>query len=204
MEILSTIVTVILFLGYVFLWKIKRSQLLKNNAVDPNILRANESPIQVYFGFLERVMRVTIILIILFYLFFKNKFGVTFTIEVLDNFETKIIAFGIGLLGLIICKIAQNTLGDSWRVGIDENARPGLVTKGIYSYVRNPTYSGLYILCIAVWLINPCVLYFCWMMLFYIMLEFQVRSEEEYLQTKYGKDYIEYSKNTKRYIPFIY
>ena len=104
----------------------------------------------------------------------------------------------------MICRIAQLTIGKSWRVGIDENAKPGLITHGVYKYMRNPTYTGLYLLCISIWIINPTFLYSYWILAFFIMMEFQVRCEEEYLESQYGIEYLDYCKQTKRYLPMIY
>src|SRR5262249_3120964 len=45
--------------------------------------------------------------------------------------------------GLSFLVAAQLDLGASWRIGIEEDARPGLRTGGLYSGCRNPIYVGL-------------------------------------------------------------
>src|SRR5262249_37820263 len=47
------------------------------------------------------------------------------------------------LSGLVVVVAAQLQMGASWRVGIDAQARPGLITHGLYARSRNPIYSGL-------------------------------------------------------------
>lgn len=200
----STILTVILFLGYLILWSIKRKELLKSDDIDVNVIFKATRPIQKYFGVLEKAMTISIILIILIHAFFRNNFITTNYIDLLDNQSIKLLGFFIGFLGLSICRIAQVTIGKSWRVGIDEKAKPGLITTGIYKYMRNPTYTGIYVLCTGVWFLNPTFLYSYWILAFFIMMEFQVRCEEEYLESTYGSDYLEYCNRTKRYIPMIY
>lgn len=59
-------------------------------------------------------------------------FKVTEYIEVLDNQQTRLLGFVIGISGLLICRIAQVTIVKSLRVGIDEKAKPGLITNGIF------------------------------------------------------------------------
>lgn len=204
MQVQNTILTTILFLGYLILWSIKRRELLKSDGVDVNVIFRATRPIQKYFGILEKVMTISIVLIIIIHAFFKDYFLATNYINCMDNPQIKILGFIIGLGGLLICRIAQITIGKSWRVGIDENAKPGLITHGIYKYMRNPTYTGLYLLCAGVWILNPTFLYSYWILAFYLMIEFQVRCEEEYLQTQYGNEYLDYCKQTKRYIPMIY
>lgn len=44
------------------------------------------------------------------------------------------------LAGLALFVVAQAHLGPSWRIGIDERARPGLVTSGMYRFCRNPIF----------------------------------------------------------------
>jgi len=204
MQIQNGILTAILFLGYLILWYIKRKEVLKSDGVEVNVIYRATKPIQKYFGILEKVMTISIVLIILIHIFFKDNYGVTDYIDFLDNQQFNIIGFIIGFLGLFICRVAQVTIGKSWRVGIDENAKPGLITNGIYKYMRNPTYTGLYLLCAGVWIINPTFLYSYWILAFFIMMEFQVRCEEEYLEYHYGNEYLDYCKRTKRYLPMIY
>jgi len=204
MEYQNGILTAILFLAYLTLWKIKRSEILKSDGIDVNVIFKVKSPIQKYFGILEKVMTILIVLIIIIHIFFKDYISITHYINKLDTILIKAIGFVIGIVGLAICRIAQVTIGKSWRVGIDEQAKPGLITHGIYKYIRNPTYSGLYLLVIGVWLINPTILYSYWILAFFLMMEFQVRCEEEYLESQYGNDYSTYCKKTKRYIPGVY
>jgi protein-S-isoprenylcysteine O-methyltransferase Ste14 len=204
MQILNFISTGTLFFGYLLLWGIKRKELLRSEGIDVNVIFKNNKPIQRYFGVLEKIMTISIVIIILLHLFFYERTIATNYYKSLDVLFVKIIGIILGLLGLIFCRISQVTIGKSWRVGIDEEARPGLVQNGIYKYIRNPTYSGLYLLCFGVLLINPTVLYAFWILAFFLMMEFQVRCEEEYLESQYGNEYKDYCMKTKRYFPLVY
>lgn len=115
-------------------------------------------------------------------------------------------AFGFfaGLMGLSLCAYAQHKMGKSWRVGIDEESTTDLITTGVYKFIRNPTYLGLFILIAGVWLIWPTWTVFVLYLLFLLLLEIQVRCEEDYLTVTHGDEYLEYKLKTKRYIPFIY
>lgn len=204
MQFQNLILTTILFLCYLVLWLIKRKELLKTEGIDANVLQKSTKPTQRYFSFLEKIMSISIVIIIILHAFYKDKIAITNYINLLDYHTFKIIGFTLGLSGLTICRIAQSTIGKSWRVGIDDNAKPGLIKNGIYKYMRNPTYTGLFILCVGIFTINPTILYSYWILVFFIMIDFQVRCEEEYLESKYGDEYLTYCKKTKRYLPYIY
>jgi protein-S-isoprenylcysteine O-methyltransferase Ste14 len=204
MQIFNVVFTSCLFLGYLILWAIKRKELLKSANVEANVMYFAKRPIQKYFGALEKFMTIAVLVIIVLHTFFKDTISLLHYINLLDTLLIKSMGVFVGVLGLTICRIAQLTIGKSWRVGIDEQTKPGLITNGIYRYMRNPTYTGLFLLCAGVWLINPTYLYAFWILAFYLMMEFQVRCEEEYLEMQYGDDYKSYCIMTKRYIPIIY
>ena len=203
MHIQKGVLTILLFAGYVILWYMKRRELLKTEGVDANVIFKAEKPVQKYFSFLEKSMTASIVLIIAAHIFFYGYTVVTSPMIIVNYYMKDFIGFLTGLVGLSLCRIAQVTIGKSWRVGIDESAKPGLVTDGIYSYIRNPTYTGLYMLCAGVWIIIPTPLFSFWFLAFFIMMEFQVRCEEEYLVQQYGEVYVRYFDSSKRYLPFI-
>lgn len=202
MIIANSVFTIALFITYLALWYIKRKELFKTEGAEANVLPRSTQPTQKYFAKLERILTGSIVLIIPAHLFFRNQFALTAYLEPLDIMSIKITGFLIGIAGLAICRIAQVTIGKSWRVGIDNQAKTGLITHGIYRLIRNPTYTGLFILCAGIWLLNPTYLYGSWILLFILTIEFQVRCEEEYLTVLYGNQYLEYLKRTKRYFPF--
>ena len=53
-----------------------------------------------------------------------------------------IIALILIHLSLLWISVAQYQMSNSWRVGIDENNKTELITKGLFSYSRNPIFFG--------------------------------------------------------------
>lgn len=192
------------FLLYTVLWAVKKQELKIMTGANANVLFKATRPIQQYFGVLEKLMKAALVLILAAHFLLPRDYLLTTRLFGQTGFTAKVIGSLIVIIGLSLCRLAQVTIGKSWRVGIDENAKPGLVTKGIYSLIRNPTYSGLYLLCAGVFIILPSVLVSYWILVFVIMMEFQVRCEEEYLESQYGSEFQEYKTKTKRYIPFVY
>lgn len=195
--------TLVLFLLYMVLWRLKRRE-LKLHGIDPNVLFKDPKPTQRFFSALEPIMTLWVVLLIICHTFFANITRMASQFAPLDNRFFDILGLVVGLCGIALCRIAQITIGKSWRVGIDSSSKTDLITTGIYKYIRNPTYTGLFILCLGVWLIFPTALFFMWILAFYLMMEFQVRCEEEYLAGVHGEKFAEYCKRTKRYVPFVY
>jgi len=98
---------------------------------------------------------------------------------------------------------AQLDLGASWRVGIDEGARPGLVTGGLYRYSRNPIYVAMLTALLGFALLLP-----SWISLGLLIgaglgIRRHVRDEEAYLARTYGEDYRRYAARVGRFVPGV-
>lgn len=79
-----------------------------------------------------------------------------------------------------------------------------LVKTGPYKWIRNPMYAAV------LFFYFPIVIHhFSWINAFVFIvlltiLLFKIDSEEEFLEERFGEEYRDYSKSTKRLIPFIY
>ena len=90
--------------------------------------------------------------------------------------------------------------GRSFRVGIDMEHPDKLITTGVFAFSRNPIYVAFALILIGQFLIFP-----NWILLVYLaagvwLFHRQVLREEEYLKKHYGKDYLDYCKQVRRYI----
>ncbi|MBF0203147.1 MAG: isoprenylcysteine carboxylmethyltransferase family protein [Desulfamplus sp.] len=203
-NIFEGILVCILFIGYILLWRIKQKLQQAKTGIDPEVVYKDPRPTQRYFAILMRVMTILVIILILLHTLGVDNVPGFYKIQILDHLLGDIFGVITGFLGLTLCFIAQKTMGHSWRVGIDEKNKTDLITTGIYKIIRNPTYSGLFLVCIGVWLIFPTMFFLTWGLLFFIMIEFQVRCEEEYLMETHQENYKDYCSYTKRYIPYLY
>jgi protein-S-isoprenylcysteine O-methyltransferase Ste14 len=204
MNYLETTLVCILFLFYLVIWKVKRMVQIKETGNDPEVLRATKSPLQSYIYKIFLFLTFYAILLILAHTF-KLSFYSFFTVwEITDEPYIDLFGFIWGACGLIICFIAQKQMGDSWRVGIDEETKTKLITSGIFRLARNPTYTGLLILFSSLWLIWSSWSVSLFFIIFFIVIEVQVRCEEEHLLNLHHNDYGEYLKKSYRYLPFIY
>lgn len=201
---LESILVVTLFLIYLALWKIKQGRQKKITGIDPGVMGKSTSNIQRYMYQLTIIMTLYVLIIMVLHSLQLRIGTYLASVAALDYIAFDIIGFLIGLSGLSICLYAQLKMGSSWRVGIDENIKTVLITTGLYKYIRNPTYLGLFLLNLGLWFIWPTWAMFLFNFTFVLFLEVQVRCEEDYLTSVHGEKYLEYKKTTKRYLPFIY
>jgi len=112
----------------------------------------------------------------------------------------QIVGVGLGFLGDIVFAAAVITMKDSWRAGLAENDKTEMVTVGIYQISRNPAFLGfdcVYIGILLMFFNVPLLLFSIFAM---VMLHLQILQEEQYLQSVFGNDYVEYKKKVCRYI----
>ena len=112
----------------------------------------------------------------------------------------RIIGVIIGIVGVVLFGIAISTMKDSWRAGIPECDKTDLVTTGIFSISRNPTFLAFDLVYLGILLI-----FFNWILFLFtafaiIMLHLQIKQEEKFLIKTFGIEYQEYKHRTRRYI----
>ena len=98
---------------------------------------------------------------------------------------------------------AQLQMGASWRIGIEEEARPGLVTHGFYAHVRNPIYTFLLLAFAGYVFLLPTWLSLVAFVVTIVELRQHVKREEEYLLRTYGDEFREYARRVGRFVPAV-
>ncbi|WP_407321402.1 methyltransferase family protein [Dickeya ananatis] len=107
------------------------------------------------------------------------------------------------ILGALIRKIAITTLGKHYSHLIDIKRDHQIVQKGIYKFIRHPTYTGMIIASIGLSSAYSSISSFLFLLLVLVpSIMFRIHFEETAL--KKLKGYEEYSLKVKRLIPFIY
>lgn len=109
-------------------------------------------------------------------------------------------------LKLIICQlggfvmlIGLIMMGKGWRK-IHE-AKGGLVTDGIYAYLRHPQYSGLFLITIGMLIQWPTLITLVmWPILMYAYYRLAMR-EEKAVEEQFGEAYRQYKKRVPAFVP---
>lgn len=107
----------------------------------------------------------------------------------------------LSLLGAIVYAVAIKTLGDSWRVGIEQTTIVAFVNRGIYRFSRHPAYLGFFLMYVGI-----SVVFLTWWIVL-LMLAAMVslinlaKVEERYLVTHYPDQYNQYQQSVGFILP---
>jgi len=194
----------VLFTIYTAMWEWNRKSLIEKEGIDPDIIHRDERASQRFFSAASKISTFALIVLLVLHLIGLDDVPGFYYFFDLPDSVAAIAGLFLGLLGLSICRIAQKTMGSSWRVGIDTNSQTDLVIDGIFSYCRNPTYAGLFIVLLAALFIFPTMSFLTWVISMFLLIEFQTRLEDEHLLKEHGESYVECCMKVKRYIPWIY
>ena len=114
------------------------------------------------------------------------------------------VLIGIGIALLLIALawilIAQLQMQKSWRIGIDEDVRTELVQRGLFKVSRNPIFLGLRLMLVGLFLILPNAVMLVILVTGEMLIQIQVRLEEEFLTRTHGESYLAYQRQVRRWL----
>jgi protein-S-isoprenylcysteine O-methyltransferase Ste14 len=154
-------------------------------------------------SFTERSIKaagMVIPIILLIYIFSNDVYQWFIPIQYLEKILFDYIGAILMILGFIICLAAQYNMRTSWRIGIELNTEIKLVTEGIFRYSRNPFFLGTFLSYVGFFLILPNILSFAVGTVYYLLIQIQVRFEEENLVNTLGKPYKKYLGEVRRWM----
>lgn len=124
--------------------------------------------------------------------------------EIYIPFLQKTIYNYFGLVILVVALIwtitAQIQMKDSWRIGIDYDKKSELVTTGLFSISRNPIFAGMLLSLLGLFLCLPTLFSSLFLVLAYVLIQIQIRLEEEFLLKEHGELYKNYITKVRRLI----
>ena len=107
------------------------------------------------------------------------------------------------VVGTTLMVMAQLDMGASWRVGIDETSKPGLVTTRWYAFCRHPIYLFMFVVFAGLALQLPTIFSAALFAGLCVGVAWQVRYEEAFLERTYGEEFRAYARRVGRFLPWI-
>ncbi|WP_374443906.1 isoprenylcysteine carboxylmethyltransferase family protein [Epilithonimonas sp.] len=185
----------ILFFGISFVAKtiIVARRIRKN----PLVLPQDESAYALVGNYFKFCLAGIFVYVILFTFLPESSF---LPVDFLEVELLKFVGLTLMLLALVWTIIAQNQMKDSWRIGIDNDMKTELVTSGLFSVSRNPVFLGMIVSLIGLFLITPNAVSLWFLILGYVLIQVQIRLEEEFLYRQHGEKYLDYLIKVRRLI----
>ena len=169
----------------------------KQTGINPITFGKNDNAHD-YIGFIMKVLIVLLFVAVLTYSMSEKMYSYLVPISYLQTQILTITGLALIHIALVWISIAQFQMSNSWRIGIDEENKTKLVTDGVFLISRNPIFLGMIISVLGLFFIVPNALTFFLTMTTYIIIQIQIRLEEEFLQKQHAQDYVNYKLKTKR------
>lgn len=171
----------------------------KQTGINP-VTFGKEDTAHNYIGFIMKLLIALLFFMTLVYSLSHRLYNYLLPVWYLENQFVVIAGLAIIHVALIWIMIAQFQMSNSWRIGIDEENKTQLVTKGIFSISRNPIFFGMIGTVLGLFLILPNALSFFLTLTSYFIIQIQIRLEEEFLERQHGEAYKNYKSKTRRLI----
>jgi protein-S-isoprenylcysteine O-methyltransferase Ste14 len=110
------------------------------------------------------------------------------------------VGWALLIASLIWLLIAQAQMGASWRIGIDDKRRTELVQHGLFSLSRNPIFLALRLHLVGLFLVFPSAVTSALLAAGEILIQVQVRLEEQHLANLHGAAYEAYRAKVRRWL----
>lgn len=125
-------------------------------------------------------------------------------ISILTAVWIQVAGIAVAMIGIAATVYAQLEMGDSWRIGVDEQETTTLVHTGVFGRVRNPIYTAMFTFGFGIALLTPNLVACVGFVLLVTTIELQVRRvEEPYLLRRHGDAYRAYTASVGRFIPGV-
>ena len=185
------------FFGIAFFW---RSYLVwKRTGINPYVFGKTDSAYD-YIGVGYRFSLALGFVAIVVFSFLPGYYQYLAPLTWLETVPTQGIGLGLLIAALAFVAVAQGQMGRSWRVGIDLENKTELVNNGLFKISRNPIFLGMRVSGLGFFLAIPNALTFATLVMGEVLMQVQVRLEEEFLLDLHGEKYKEFKKKVRRWI----
>jgi protein-S-isoprenylcysteine O-methyltransferase Ste14 len=198
-EFLSIFLPVYFIIYFGIAFVAKSIIVAKRIGKNPLVLPKDDSA----YGLIGFYFKLTIILMFLYVLLFAcfpalyNNF---LPIQQLDTLMIKYVGLVLLSFALIWTTIAQAHMKNSWRIGIDTETKTELITTGLFQISRNPIFFGMIISLAGLFLTTPNAMTAIFLILGYVLIQIQIRLEEDFLTQQHGQTYLNYKQKVRRLI----
>jgi protein-S-isoprenylcysteine O-methyltransferase Ste14 len=202
MEIYISLLLTVYFVVY-FLWAfvIRSWVVYRSTGINPMVLPRDESAYGLV-GFYFKFTVAGLFIYVLLYAWVPASHFYFLPIELPFSVEIQWMGWMILGVALVWTVIAQSHMKNSWRIGIDHERKTELITEGLFRFSRNPIFLGMVLVLAGLFMVTPNAATLLFGVVGYLLIQVQIRLEEEYLQRQHGEAYDEFCRLVPRRLIF--
>ena len=170
----------------------------KRTGVNPVVFKASDDA-RDYIGRIFKFLFGLVTAVVLAYSFLPEIYRYALPVSWLEHSWLRWMGVSLLLLSFGWTVLAQAQMGESWRIGIDQKLRTNLVQSGAFSLSRNPIFLGIMVTLLGLFLVIPNALTLVALVMGVVLIQIQVRLEEEFLANSHGDEYTEYRRRVRRW-----
>jgi protein-S-isoprenylcysteine O-methyltransferase Ste14 len=171
----------------------------KKTRINPITFRGSDNAHD-YIGKLFKIVMAGLALVVFVFAFAQDIYKFLLPIVWMENRTVRFVGIGLLLISLGWTVLAQIQMGNSWRIGIDEERQTALVQTGLFRFSRNPIFLGMIISLLGIFLTIPNALTLLLLVLGFVLIQIQVRLEEQFLSGLHREEYNEYRSLVRRWL----
>ena len=171
----------------------------KKTGINPVVFKGSDNAHD-YIGRIFKLLFAGVVLVVLVYAFVPAAYHYLMPVPWLER--SWIRSAGVILLNasFVWTVLAQSQMGESWRIGVDSAQKTKLVKTGVFRISRNPIFLGMMVTLLGLFLVISNAITLLILVLGIVVINVQVRLEEEYLRTTHGAEYTAYMQRVGRWI----
>jgi protein-S-isoprenylcysteine O-methyltransferase Ste14 len=198
MQMLINAFALVFFIIYVlvaFIWPSVRTY--KQSGINP-IVFENKDDAHSYIGKCFKILMLLVLIVILIFAFIPTTYIYLVPIVFLDDEIVKLVGIALCVSSLVWTAIAQFQMGISWRIGIDLKNKTQLKTSGLFAISRNPIFLGMVVTLLGYFLLLPTAITLVVLVAGHLLIQIQIRLEEDFLTRQHGEEYERYKLKARR------
>ena len=198
MEQFIQILLPVYFITYfLFAFLIRSIQVYQRTGNNPMVLPRDDTAYGII-GFYFKLTMVGLFFYVFLYTFLPASRLYVLPILLPMTVFFKWLGFVLMILALGVTIIAQSNMKDSWRIGIDNHVKTDLIMEGLFRFCRNPIFSGMLLVLAGLFMVTPNAATLLFWVVGYILIQIQIRLEEDFLLQQHGEKYEKYCNLVRR------
>ena len=185
-----------LYLEVAFVWPSLR--VWRTTGINPFAFN-REDNVHNYIGKWFKILIGLIIVSVVMFIAGQSAYEYLMPVHYLEIKWLRIIAIVLCFISLLVTMLGHFDMAQSWRIGIDKINEAPLVQTGLFQVSRNPVFLSMIVVLVCIFFLIPNAITLVTLVSGYILIQLQVRLEEEFLLQKHSDVYKKYCEKVKRW-----